>query len=390
MKKITVITIVFLTVCKFVFADCLNNEDVLIPFEIEGNIGFVDKNLTIKFHPCYKDLLEYTKTMVLVRDFDLSYQVLFSSGRKTIAPEVGVDSKAGLIGENYYFFKVPFKEKDLKSIFGCYEIYDIYGNVISKFSDRELFSSSAPDWILCEYCDDKGKNIENFMDINGVYKWKNTEILRIKDYFPEYNIGIVQTRDYIWTVVNEDGKFIMDNSKAPDLEEFSCGLSLGAKINPWKKGYFNENFELIIEVERLPEYGRSFKCDVVPCVIENNKIYLYEPLAGEYSKNWCILNTKGEIVKSGIEASNMSDFSEDGTAVLRLYDKERDSYKCWLVNTKGEKISDIYFDDIKDSVNGYSRAKKDGKDYLISSENGNIYRCSDFDNIHRGKKTSLE
>ena len=387
MKRSFVFTII---ICLLFFSNYLYSKDILIPFEIDGKIGFVDQNLTIKFHPSYKKLLEYNKNIVLVRDFDLKYQVLVSNGQKFVAPELGYNSKAGLIGDNYYFFKVPIKEKELKSIFGCYEIYDTNGNVVSSFSDREIFSSSDPDWIYCEYCDENGQNIEDCMNINGVYKWKNNEILRIKAFYPEYNIGIVQKSDYTWTVVDEKGKFFINDNMVPELDFFSCGLSLGAIVNPWKKGYFNKDFQLIIEVERLPEFGRTFKCDVVPCVINNNKIYLYEPLSGEYSENWCIINTKGEIVKSGIEASNMSDFSDDGTAILRLYEKEKDLYRCWLVNSIGEKIHEAYFDEIKDSINGYSRAKKDGIDYLISSKNGTIYRCSDFDNLHIGKEVKFE
>ena len=386
MKRILAICIILFTICTFGSAERKNDNDVLIPFEIDGKIGFLDYYLTIKFYPYYRNLVEYRKNMVLVRDFDLDYLVLFANGRKAVAPNLAnSNSVPGLIGEDFYFFNVQSKEDDVKTFFGSYEIYDKYGNVISCFSDRELFSSQNPDWIHCRY-KGNGKIIEDFMDINGVYKWKNAEIKRVRAFYPEYNIGIVEDRNYIWTVVNKDGDFIMDNENAPQLDGFSCGLSLGAKLNPHRKGYFDKNLELVIEVERIPEYGREFKCNVVPCVIENNKIYLYEPLSGDYSKNWCILNTKGEIVKSGIEASNMSDFSDDGTAVLRLYEEERHLYKCWLINTKGEKITDIYFDEIKDSINGYSRAKKDGIDYLISSKDGSIYLCSDFDKVRAGKK----
>ena len=380
MKRIAAICIIILTVSALIFAYCIYDEDVLIPFEIDGKIGFVDRYLTIKFQPCYKNLLEYRKSMILVRDFDLYYQVLFSNGRKAVAPKLGIDSKVGLLGDNFYFFKVHCKGDGVESIYGTYEIYDEYGNIISSFSDRELFSSKDLDWIHCLY-NENGNTIEDFMDIKGTYKWKNANIKRVKAFYPEYNIGIVENRSYVWTVVNGNGEFITNSDNVPALRGFSCGLSLGAKLKPWRKGYFNKNLELVIEVERIPEYGRDFKCDVIPCVIENNKIYLYEPFSGIYSKNWCILNNKGQIVKSGIEASNMSDFSDDGTAILRLYEEERDSYKCWLINTKGEKIIDIYFDEIKDSVNGYCRAKKDGIDYLISSKDGSIYRCSDFNNV---------
>ena len=60
---------------------------------------------------------------------------------------------------------------------------------------------------------------------------------------------------------------------------------------------------------------------------------------------------------------------------LLFYNKKIDNVeKISLINSKGEIITNQKFDYIAESINGFSMVKNRNIDYLISSENGKMYR----------------
>lgn len=151
------------------------------------------------------------------------------------------------------------------------------------------------------------------------------------------------------------------------------GLFIGYLFN--KKGYFNKKGELEISVNIFNEQKLNllpvFNSDVIPCTIEDGKIYLQENVVEKKSNNWAIINSKNQIIKSNISADYLYPFSDDGVAVGFNTD---DGLNYFLIDKKGKMITNQKFDFIADLINGYSRAKKNNIDYLISVKDGKVYR----------------
>lgn len=87
--------------------------------------------------------------------------------------------------------------------------------------------------------------------------------------------------------------------------------------------------------------------------------------------NWSLIDTEGNVVADKILADNITEFS-DGVAVLKLGDL------YYLIKHDGKKLLSEGFDSIQPSINGYCRAKIGKTDYIISSQDGKIFKCEEL------------
>lgn len=346
----------------------LFSESLLIPFEIEGKIGFVNQDLQIIFQPAYKSIFKTRKKMAIVKDFDSDLVILFSNRRKDVNyRESFFYGNTGFLGEDYYFKSFP----NSKSKFDKYVIYDFEGNEIADFYDRTLYSSTNTQWIKCRHeRKSSGTFIDDYMNLTGNLKWPDNDFHSILFKLPDDNSFVVKDLNFNDLIVDESCQLI--SKELSTIDGYSNGLFLGAK-SFYEKGFFDKNLNLIIGITGYPEYGRSFNSGVISCIIENGLIYIYEPDKKTISSDWAIINNMGEIVKQGIHAKNISNFSDEGTAIITMTDDKK-----YLINKSGEIITKEYYDEIQESINGYYRAKKANLDYLLSSETGESYCCRKF------------
>ena len=195
---------------------------------------------------------------------------------------------------------------------------------------------------------------------------------RIKSFSKDGTIAVIQDEDFVTRIIDSSGNYIVDKTWW-ELTFYSDGLTYGGREG--EHGYFDKQGNLVIPVISRRELPRSFHSERLSCIIEDGNIII--PETDRFSSNWAIIDTKANIIKSNITALDIGEYSDDGTAVLFDYDGDR-TLKRKLIDRNGEFIVNEWFDKIQSSINGYSRAILNGKDYLISSYDGSLIKCEDL------------
>lgn len=177
-----------------------------------------------------------------------------------------------------------------------------------------------------------------------------------------------------------------------DSEEFKSNL-----YSFWDEGYYgfkNSYGEVVIEPKYY--YVENFSEDLAVVSMDYDYGYIYsnESLAinNEYSfaksfKNGLAIvefedNSEGVIDKEGNELFKTLDYDIYdiiGDNIL-VRDKSSEDYKIGFLNKKGEKITDIKYDDIGEFKYGYAKVSSDSK-YGFINEDGEEVVPLNYDSI---------
>ena len=347
------------TVCMAAF--CYGNggkeTDVLIPYRLDGKWGFVNQRLEKVTDA------EYTRRGDVTRYFALVYKndewfVILCDGQ-----EIKIGNKRSnpvAIGEEYFTTEelIPGRDGERYKT----TIHSVFEGEIAVFYDWKV---DVPTYFQSlEYID-----VYDCVWYNGNY---------INDNEPKQRCAII----------DKDMNII---KKFSDLaEKFSDGLIAGIDEYKYRDsekleipgGYYDVNGEKRISVifHKSPiktiAFIQSFNSGVLPCRIVDGEIHVMGDYSTHEKNDWGIIDTEGNIIASHITAKEIEEFSG---GVANIITKNNEGKKeVRLINTKGEIITKEAFDTIKECVNGYCVAQKDGEDYLISAKDGKSYRCRDF------------
>lgn len=363
--------------------------DVLIPYRLNGKIGFVNQNLEkiteAKYTGC-RDVTRYF-ALVYLKDY---WNILLCDGQET---RIGKTERMGVgpaaIGDEYVAVPelIPGKDKERfkTTIFSVFdgEVAVVYDWKIEKGTSLEYmyaYDFSISD-VYYEY---------NYIDAKGEIKFPEEHGFTIESYDEDLGRGTayfqeVQKKQH--AIIDEDSNII---KRFSDLsEKFSDGLIAGIDEYEYRDlekgeipgGYYDRDGNLRIPVIfhkseiKTIYFTQNFNSGVLPCWILDGEIHVM----GEYDCNgddWGIIDTEGNIVASHITAQKIEEFS-NGVANI-ITENQEGKEEVRLINTKGEIITEEAFDEIADCINGYCMAQKNGEDYLISAADGTVYRCRDF------------
>ena len=197
-----------------------------------------------------------------------------------------------------------------------------------------------------------------------------------------------QDPDKDYAIIDKDMNII---KKFSDLsEKFSDGLIAGIDEYKYRDpekleipgGYYDVNgekrFSVIFHKSPIKTIAfiQSFNSGVLPCRIVDGEIHVMGDYSTYEKNDWGIIDTEGNIIASHITAKEIEEFSGGVANIITENNEGKEEVR--LINTKGKIITKEAFDTIKECVNGYCVAQKDGEDYLISAKDGKSYRCRDF------------
>ena len=351
--------------------------NILVPFELNGKVGFVNQDLKKIADAKYTvfDIQKYCAVIREGNDIDYEDYVLRFDGKLVRIPsdkKIGLHCVAWLIGDEYYCIQYPYRGAERFHLdpetYVVSTVYSVFTEEKYKYKDIVVTKSNSIDYLCVNY-NDNGPRY-NYMARDGTMRFLNNTFKWLHGFDEERKVGVVQDENFNYRIIDENGNYITPDTAY--FTFFSDGLVRGRMDG--KLGYYDTHAKLVIPiVETEDSFAVSFKSGVLPCIINDDKIYT-ERYAR--SNDWGIISKNGEVVAEGLTADRIREFSYDGVAVLELY--ETDVWHFYLINTKGVFLTEEPYDAIQDSVNGYCRAVKDGIDYLISSIDGSAYICKDF------------
>lgn len=361
----------FNIIISIFFYGLLFSNELLIPFSFKGKMGFLDEKLKLLTNPDYiGEIISYNDQMIKIKC--KGYTVIVGKNGELLTR--GVDSLFIIDNEKYaisqeggsYFSRVFSSEKQ----------------VLHMFDKIKIYGSDKQGYLLI--LDGTGNNSSryNIMNCGGELLYKNNTFKRIFDYDSERGIALVQNNNFDDCLVSRDGNIINDVEYKFGRNSFNEGFVFGKNLKTGETGFYNLDCKLVIKsdvkvgstMEDWDAYP-SVNCGVVAIVNDGEKNVLLSEWQTLHSDNWSIVDTNGKFLAYGITADYISPFSDD-VAVYMLRNGDRWIYR--LINKYGNFITNTDYDEIQSSINGYCMAKKNGIDYLISSSDGTVYKCSDF------------
>lgn len=346
-----------------------NDKLMLIPFEQDGKIGFINEKFEVVFPPEYTKIFNQSKYMFYVFEslggtYLQKFEILFSNGdKKTFANDVYV----AFIGDKYYVCS------DLsRSI-----VYDRKTHDIIKKIGYQVHDTPSEKYIFITNVNNSNKSRYFYIDLEGnEYLYDNPYNRRLSYDFDSKSI-ICFNEDWDKIIIDFEGKPKFDKLFF-DLGSIGDGLFIGYAKD--EQGYFNLNGELIIPIKGLQGKELNscpiFCHSLIPCVLNGDNIYVQEEIMENKSKNWAIINSEGNIVKKNIDADFIFSYSKDGVAIMYKKTDEKKEYS--LLDTSGNIITTRKYDSIKEPINGYARARYNNVDYLISTKDGQEFNVSNF------------
>ena len=359
----------YLALQLFLLMSCTYSKEknILIPYEINGKVGFVNqelKKITDTEFNSYENtnfvIGKYCANALRIVNNKKERCVLLYDGTVVREPNGLHIGGANILGDEYYSFSYKESPKT--------EVFSVFGKKkIASFDGIRIFSTKNIDYIPAyKY---------NYVSLDGKLIFPDSQFEKYAMTFSfdsKYGVARVGgTHSGDMRIVNTKGD-ILNKEHIIELMNFSCGMAAGRGESG--KGYYDHTGKLGIKVEEMSEIiPYEFHCNVLPCIFEKGKIYAVNK---RQSNNWAIIDKSGNPIKENIEALSILEFSDDGVAVLIKKEKEKHSY--YLIDTQGNFITDSPYDKILSSINGYCIAQKDGVDYLISAKDGTSYKCLDF------------
>ena len=388
---------------------CAAEQDVLIPYELDGYIGFVNQDLEKITEAEYKHdgsddschlqcVSAYCALFSARNDKTGRWEfiVVTNSGIEIVLPRHGF-SDADCIGDEYF----AIVEEDgsrfkttIASVFGG-EVYVLYDWIVSRSRSLEYIEAYQVDLPISRY---------NYVNYKGELKFPaDNEWKRIFDFNEEAERGIVLDAEFTPVIIDKNGdtvkKFewlgrriggglvsgIEDGARILYAQEKPVGgseelrrVQEGAFYNQDGKAVFPAVFDFYLGIVPIMTGLPAFNSGVLPCRIIDGVIYVSEmEYDAKESSDWAIIDTEGNPIASGITAKWIAEFSGGVARIVTLNGAGEEEVR--LIDTRGEILTAEAFDEIAECINGYCMAKKDGEDYLISAADGTAYRCRDFD-----------
>lgn len=342
-------------------------KNVMIPFEQNGKIGFVNEKFQIICYPEYSKIYNHSKYMFWVikmneNNIICKNDIIFSDGTKLSLNDY--KTKVKFIGNNFYVIY-----KNSESV-----VYNMENNeIVNIFKGYELEDSESEKYIFVTNIKNKNKSRYFYIDLQGNEFLTNNSYNRILSHD-------IKTKSIIYADQNWNEKIcdfennLKFNKSIFEIGKIGDGLFLGYRED--EQGYFDLNGKLRIRIKGLENQDNHlcpvFCCSLIPCILKDNDIYVQEKVMEYKSKNWAIINTEGKVIKKNIEADFIFPFSDSKVAIM--YKKINGEKKYSLLNTRGNVLTKKEYDDIREPINGYSRARIGKVDYLISTKNGQDYK----------------
>ena len=367
MKRSMAFVIIFL----ILNLNIVSNER-LIPFRLNGKIGFIDENHKYLLAPEYEGTVsDYSKNMVLIDC--KGYAVLIGENGHLLTR--GVDS-IFIIGNDEYAVSQ-------KGGNGVSRIFSSDNKVKHTYDGITILKTekSANVLIIDDFDEVYGAR-RNILNQDGIALFKNNSFKRIFAFDSVSKVALIQDIDFNDCLVTTDGKIINQLIFQFGMRSLGDGLVFGKNTRTGESGFYNMDCKLVIKAAQksgsdMDDWNcyPSVTCGVVPLVNDGKQNILLSEWQTQHSDNWCVVDKSGMVLANGITADYIYPFS-DNVAVIKLRSSEKWIYR--LIDKKGKIITTTDYDEINSSVNGYCMAKKDGIDYLIRSKDGKVFKCADF------------
>ncbi len=362
----------FIRFC-FCHAEKPANHFNLIPYELDGKIGFLNQDMERIAEPKYKKFTEISRYCAVVQTVAADWMVVTFDG--TEIPIKSVHNSC-LIGDEYFADPEKLPENSGHRIKTT--ICSVVTDERHVIYDLELSGGTSLAYIHVVNPYDRKYARHNYINYSGKFKFPaDNKWKRLYQYDETYERCVVWDEEFDCRLVDKSGNFIKDLKWDALSQYFSEGLVAGRQNG--REGYYNAEGELsipvIFHVNDDMNLAPSFNSGVLPCRFFDNMIHIYSDDKISRASDWAVIDAKGNVLVSGITASYIEEFSED---VAVLYSAENPSRERHLIRKDGTILTKEPFDEIQRSSGGYCRARRNGEDYLISSEDGTAYKCKDF------------
>ena len=219
---------------------------------------------------------------------------------------------------------------------------------------------------------------ETFINYEGNFLFPEKYFRRVYTFVDEDGVAIIINDDFDYQIIDMTGNFTSDKTWWYLQRNFSNGLTYGTTLSfkneNREEGFYSTTGELVFPIKVLPDDEifnvATFGNGLLPALKENDTLYVLTDYQYKNSSNWCLLDTKGNIVVENITATQILSFTD---GVARVYDGK----KWGLMNTSGKMITGFEFEKILEPVHGYMRTKLNGKDILLRKD-GKVFYCSEF------------
>ncbi len=334
--------------------------NLLIPFSKNKKIGFINNQLEIVVDPVYDSIVRYKGSSFILYDVSKKCNILQTGKEKKNVQNLI------LLGDGYYSM---YYEPDTY-------IYDTMGKRIRVLSKLQHDHNSTYEYMIVF----NGVS-ENIIKQDNTYIFNDSKILEIYDYDPLSETALCRYKGKGYCLITKDGLKNQDKYTFC-IHSMHDSFVFGKNLRTEECGFYNMNCELVIKADILSNSTLDdwncypgICCGVTALVNDGEKNILLSEYQTMHSNNWSIVDCAGKFLEYGITADKIYPFSDD-VAVLMVQINKKKVYR--LIGKNGKIITDRDYDFINPSINGYCMAIKDGVDYLISSKDGTVYKCSDF------------
>ncbi len=279
--------------------------EMLIPYEMNGKIGFINPARNVVFEAEYDYLLEESRYIMMVKKLgpdssDAMNYILLGNGEK-----IPID-KASVIKDGFYCIEYRIGSREFKSV-----LYRLDKSVQLELENISIYNGSQSMFMEIVNPYDKNSSRLDYIDRFGRFYFPGNTFKRIYDFSEDGLVAVVMDENFDSRIIDREGNYVSDKIWWR-LDTFSNGLALGGREG--EQGFFDMAGNLIISTKIVRELPMHFHCERMPCIIENNEIIITDK--DYFSENWAIIDTKGNHIKEGIHANYIHEFSDDGTAVM--------------------------------------------------------------------------
>lgn len=355
----------------------LNAEVKIIPYEVNGKFGLLDSNLQVLLSPKYDSFISCSKNLS-VFSYQYKYIVINSEGIELY--NGNPFNQPVLIGNNKYSITTEINGN--KEIDYVTHVCDENNQLLEELLNIEIRNSDENGNLYIVNPFNQNLSRYYIIDADKKYLFPNMNFKRIFYYDSTYKIALVKDEYFSDKLVSVNNEFVNKTKFMFAMRSFNEGLVFGKNLETNVTGFYDIKCRLIIKIKikdtsDMDDWNTfpCFSCGLISVVNQDNEYLLLSEYQSMDSKNWILMDVYGNIVKDGIEANKIYPFV-DNVAVLRIL--KNNDYKYQLISNKGEILTNEYYDRMYDSVNGFCRAKKNGKDYLISVSTGKVYDCEEF------------
>lgn len=365
---------------------------LLIPFTLHEKVGFIDQHMKLVYPAQFIRILDLSDEFAFVQEDvgktaeekDWRYFFIDSHGKHQ---EIDSSYDFGFLPNDLYYLyandgyeRVYNPKLDMGIPRGATMVFHLYGKEKKLLPHVQLFTSDTPDYINAVITDRKSPHAykKTYVNIDGEPSFPNIYRSVCGYFSKDEEAAFISSETWRgdFRILTKAGeireKYLFDYA-----EYFSSGLAFCVRQGDGAIGFFDTHGELKIPIKVLPgtqqddRINYHFENGIAPAVLIDGNLYAVFYSQRYPSKNWCLINTEGKAVKSGIEASYISNFLN---GVSEVCNKEN---KYALMKNDGTFITDFVFDALE-SNHYYVEGKTEGKDVLIDRENGKIYYCEDF------------